>query len=279
MQLMVALRFYATGCFQQVVGDIFGIDKTTVSRIIEKVSRAFSVRLNEFVRLPTPLQEADQTIAKFYQKADFPNVVGCIDCTHVQILAPTENEHVYVNRKGRHSINVQLVCDADLIIINCVVNWPGSVHDSRILRESNIFQLFETLPRPIPGILLGDAGYPLKEWLMTPFTDPQTREKERFNGSHCSTRSTIERTNGVLKKRWHCLHSQLRYDPPRACRIIMACIVLHNVAMTLGLPDPDDSDNSDPEDGSDDEIENGDRNGAVSGRLARERIVARYFHK
>ena len=39
--------------------------------------------------------------------AQFPNVVGCLDGTHVKILAPLlEDERSYVNRKGYHSINV-----------------------------------------------------------------------------------------------------------------------------------------------------------------------------
>ena len=38
----------------------------------------------------------------------FPNVIGCIDGTQVPILAPSINEADYVNRKGYHSINVQV---------------------------------------------------------------------------------------------------------------------------------------------------------------------------
>lgn len=47
--------------------------------------------------------------SRFYEKHRFPGEVGCIDCTHVAVVAPNENEHIYVNRKGYHSINVQLV--------------------------------------------------------------------------------------------------------------------------------------------------------------------------
>ena len=38
----------------------------------------------------------------------FPNVVGAVDGTHVKIQAPTKDEDDYVNRKGYHSINVQV---------------------------------------------------------------------------------------------------------------------------------------------------------------------------
>ena len=35
----------------------------------------------------------------------------CIDGTHVRIQSPSNNEPNYVNRKGYHSVNVQIVCD------------------------------------------------------------------------------------------------------------------------------------------------------------------------
>ena len=45
---------------------------------------------------------------KFYLMAGFPGVLGCIDGTHVKIIAPTDLEGMYVNRKNYHSINVQV---------------------------------------------------------------------------------------------------------------------------------------------------------------------------
>lgn len=51
---------------------------------------------------------------RFYEDLNFPGVVGCVDCTHVAIFPPNivdeeYPENIYVNRKGYHSINVQLV--------------------------------------------------------------------------------------------------------------------------------------------------------------------------
>lgn len=39
----------------------------------------------------------------------FPNVVGCVDGTQIKIKAPNVNEGEYVNRKGFHSLNVQVI--------------------------------------------------------------------------------------------------------------------------------------------------------------------------
>ena len=47
------------------------------------------------------------------------------------------------------------------------------MHDARILREGSVWRTFEGNPRPIDGFILGDSAYPLCEWLLTPFINPQ----------------------------------------------------------------------------------------------------------
>ena len=43
-------------------------------------------------------------------------VVGAIDGTHIKIIAPSKGEDVFVNRKKVHSINTQVVFDANFNI-------------------------------------------------------------------------------------------------------------------------------------------------------------------
>ena len=65
-------------------------------------------------------------------------------------------------QKRMFSINVQAICDHDLILTNVVARWPGSTHDSRIFENSNICARLER--REIQDILIGDNGYPLIFW-------------------------------------------------------------------------------------------------------------------
>ena len=46
----------------------------------------------------------------------------------VPIIAPSENEHLYVCRKGYHAINAQVVCDSQLNFTDVVASYPGSTH-------------------------------------------------------------------------------------------------------------------------------------------------------
>uniref|UniRef100_A0A3P9HEC7 Putative nuclease HARBI1 n=1 Tax=Oryzias latipes TaxID=8090 RepID=A0A3P9HEC7_ORYLA len=231
-QVLIGLRFYASGTFYQVVGDNIGVGKSTVSDVVKAVSIALASLVNQFVSFPNDVQIA-QTKHTFFTLGNMPNTIGVIDCTHVHIQAPHERDWECINRKGRRSINIQLVGDADLIITNCVVKWPGSVHDARILRESALYRELQT-NRP-DGIILGDSAYPLLPWLITPFLAASTPAQARFNTAHCKTRCAIERLNGVLKRRFACLN-YLLLEPQGACNIILACIVLHNIATRRNVP-------------------------------------------
>ena len=83
---------------------------------------------------------------------------------------------------------------------------------------------------------IGDRGYPLRRYLITPVRRPATRAEAQFNESHKKTRCCIERTFGVLKSRFSCLSFGLRTPPLRASNIIVACAVLHNLAFDWDEP-------------------------------------------
>lgn len=204
LQVCLALRYFATGSFQNLVGDSVGVHKSTVCRAVRAVAVSLCRHINTFVRFPSLPVQQNTTRQNFFHIAGFPDVLGCVDGTHIRIKTPTLHEPDYVNRKGYHSINAQIVCDADLTITNCVIKWPGAKHDSFILRQSKLCADFEA--GLYPGKLLGDSGYPLKGWLLTPYLNPTNRGQECYNVAHIKTRNTVERCIGVLKKRWACLH-------------------------------------------------------------------------
>ncbi|KAK0154134.1 putative nuclease HARBI1 [Merluccius polli] len=63
---------------------------------------------------------------------------GAIDCTHIALRSPSHNEFNHVNRKGFRSVKVQLICNAQLELLNVVVRWPGTTHDSFVLHNSSM---------------------------------------------------------------------------------------------------------------------------------------------
>lgn len=93
-------------------------------------------------------------------------------------------------------MNVQVVINARLEIIDIVVRWLGSIHNSTIFNYSRIKSLFET-DRFDDGLLLGDSGYPNLSYLMTPLLNPTTPAEHLYNEAQIRTRSKIERCFGI----------------------------------------------------------------------------------
>uniref|UniRef100_A0A9J8BH65 Putative nuclease HARBI1 n=1 Tax=Cyprinus carpio carpio TaxID=630221 RepID=A0A9J8BH65_CYPCA len=172
---------------------------------------------NRYIKFPYTVGEQANIKRQFAAMSGFPNVIGAIDCTHIAIRAPYVDEFIYVNRKHVHSINVQIICDANLTLRNVVARWPGSTHDSFILAHSSVGNRLRA-GAIRDGWLLGDSGYPLRRWLLTPFSNPQSAEEVRFNDTHTRARSVVERAIG-LKCRWRCLDAsggRLLYQPKKA---------------------------------------------------------------
>jgi hypothetical protein len=270
----MSVRFYATGSFQNLIGDMVNVHKSTACRAIRRVSLALVRTMEEHIYFPVTNQDTIRTKQDFLHMANFPNVIACVDCTHCRIVAPADHEHEYVNRKGFHSINVQIMCDANMRIVNIVVQWPGSTHDARILRQSNVYQGFEN--GEVNGLVLGDSAYPLKPWLMTPILIPRTELERRYNHAHTHTRCIVERCIGLAKRRFYCLGSILRLSPERACTVITACLILHNFCLRKGIPAPDEGEDDEDQENDDNEPQNG-LNDNVGGRVARARLIAQHF--
>ena len=61
VQVFVALRFFASGSFLQVIGDTLGLSKSTMSRIVNNVSYALAQKQIHFIKWPSTEAEIVQT--------------------------------------------------------------------------------------------------------------------------------------------------------------------------------------------------------------------------
>lgn len=89
LQVMVALRFYASGSFQAVCADLHGISKASVSRIVYAVTSALVALSPVYIKFPSTDRNINNTILDFAHICNFPNVIGGIDGTHIPIRAPS----------------------------------------------------------------------------------------------------------------------------------------------------------------------------------------------
>jgi hypothetical protein len=108
--------------------------------------------------------------------------------------------YIEIGSHGFLSI-LKLFSDANLKFIDVVARWPGSVHDSTIFDDSRIRMRLENNEFP-NCYLLGDSGYACKRYLLTPLLVVNNRAEQRYNTAHKTTRNVVERSFGVLKRRF-----------------------------------------------------------------------------
>src|SRR5206468_924992 len=112
---------------------------------------------------------------------------------------------------------------------------------------------------------LADAGFPLVPGFLTPYRNTRYHlrdhigrraetPKEMFNFRHSSLRNVIERSIGVLKKRFAYLRNAPFHDIRTQAKIVIACCTLYNF-----LRDGDPSDLCQYENPIDDEEETSER--------------------
>ena len=170
--------------------------------------------------------------------AGLPNAVGAIDGSHISIKAPHVNQEDYLNRKQNYSINLQDAVDVDGKFIDVITGWPGSIHDTRVLRLSTLYMLagndaiLTELVRHINGtsvhpLLIGDSAYPVLSWLIGPYPHSQhlNRDQFKFNTVLDKSRVIIERAFGKLKCCWRCVLKPLEENTPKVSHTIITCCI------------------------------------------------------
>ncbi|XP_064629252.1 uncharacterized protein LOC135488546 [Lineus longissimus] len=231
----------------RIVANLFGISIASLCIFVQETCKAINtVLVLRLIRLPNA-DETRRIMDGFERNWGFPNSAGAIDGTHIPIMAPKRYKPDYYNRKSYHSYNVQAYVDDCYRSRDVVAGWPGSVHDARVLGESNLFDLREA-GRLFPGVsknvngvnlalvILGDPAYPLLPWLMKPFpvNDRTTEAQKRFNYMQSRNRMVVENTFGRLKGRWRRILKRSDFKYLNVPSVILACCTLNNLCEDQG---------------------------------------------
>lgn len=235
--------------FRQI-GNLFGISKSSAWYAIQRVSKWLVSIGHEFITWPDE-NSAKQNWRKFELKRKIPGVIGAIDCSHINIKAPNLHKESYFDRKQNYSLVLQLVVDADKKIMDIHCGEPGSLHDSRVLRRSELYKnAFNDPARMFPhnSFLLGDSAYASSAWIVPPFKDNGTLNdtQKAFNYLHSATRIVVENTFASLKNRFRrLLHFCEQSNLCMITNIIVSICILYNICTTMddhyGVIDEDTS--------------------------------------
>ena len=106
-QILIALRYLATGADFIVIADIFRISKSSVCRCVWAVATALARLSNRIIKFPNQRTLLDYK-RSFFSIGGIPNIIGAVDGCLIRIMRPTENTHEFVCRKGWPAINIQV---------------------------------------------------------------------------------------------------------------------------------------------------------------------------
>ncbi|KAH7936794.1 hypothetical protein HPB49_004463 [Dermacentor silvarum] len=173
-KVLCALRFFATGSFQASVGseETIRVSPSTVSECVRHVAEAIvnEGARNKWVHFPMTSEEKAAVKEGFLRRGAIPGVNGCVDGSLVAIIAPKrEFKGALMCRKGYYVLNCMFICDAEMRILTVYPMRSGSDHDSFVWRPTWLRRQFQAAHIANPGeYLIGDSGYPLYPWLLTP---------------------------------------------------------------------------------------------------------------
>ena len=154
-----------------------------------------------------------------------------MDGSHIPIIALCLHAADYYNRKDFHSILLKGVVSNKCLFWDFDIAWAGSMHDATLWSMTHIGKLCEA-GRLSPYILVVDAAYPYRPWMLVPFKgykDMLTREEYHWNYMQSFTRMCIERAFGMLKGRWRILLKHVDVHLKNVPELVSVCLLLDNI--------------------------------------------------
>ncbi|XP_060776402.1 uncharacterized protein LOC132885894 [Neoarius graeffei] len=246
-QVAIAIWKLATGGEYRTISHLFGVGVSTVFNCVQDFcNTVIKVLLPAHITCPDAERLAEMA-ALFQSHWRVPQCVGAIDGSHIPIIAPEEYPRDYYNWKGWHSVVLQAVVDGRGLCWDVCFGFPGSVHDTRVLKQSHLWEVLsdgEFLGQSkltisgceVGHYLIGDPAYPMQNWLMKPFSDTGrlTPEQHTYNYRLSSARLVVEMAFRRLKGWWRCLLKRNDYKLELCKKMALTCCVLHNICEEHG---------------------------------------------
>ncbi|CAH2013047.1 unnamed protein product [Acanthoscelides obtectus] len=145
-------------------------------------------------------------------------------------LSPTRKMEIFLRSLGDPGFQQGVAVDLDVnqrTVSRTLISEPEAIYCKRnnwitfpntndllgvaINEWANTKRMHRIMYNNVQGAaLLGDEGYGISPWLLTPFKNPTTPIQENYKLIHAKERCVIERCFGQLKRRFPMLHD---FDP------------------------------------------------------------------
>ncbi|OAY65043.1 putative nuclease HARBI1, partial [Ananas comosus] len=239
-QLGIFLYGVGHGVANRILAETFQHSGETISRDFNNVLRGIVRLKDNYIMLPSSNAVVHLRIRDNPNFHPFKNAIGAIDGTHIPVVVKRSQQAPFRCRKGFTSQNMMAAVSFDLNFLFVCTGWEGSTTDMRVLRwacERGGFVV------PEGKYYLVDSGYANTEKFLTPYRgeryhisqfDASTlarvhrNPRDLYNHRHAQLRNVVERTFGILKKRFKILNVATPFSYKVQYLIAMACCIIHN---------------------------------------------------
>lgn len=196
-----------------------------------------------FLQFPDSEEEWLAIADKYENRWQLPHCVGAIDLKHISILKPQKSGSMYFNYKGFFSAVLLALVDADCNFIYIEAGAQGRVSDGGVFANSGLAEGLENnslhLPSAaampnasnlmLPYFIVGDDAFPLKKYLIKPFSKRDLSEEEMMANYRISRAwRTSENAFGILANVFRVFHTPMHSSPNKVVKVILAACILHN---------------------------------------------------
>lgn len=200
---VVWLRQYP---IHEVLGYLFGVSDSTVSRVIHRVLPLLEQAGRDTMRLPDPGKKRRRTLDALL--ADLPGVVVIIDSFEQRVQRPKNRQaadDLYSGKKKQHTLKSQVAVDEEGRIVDVAESARGPTADITLLEQSGL------LDRLAPEVgAMGDLGYTGIDKLHPTGLGAAPRKKPRgqprpaadvaYNTAFSRRRIVVEHSIGQLRR-------------------------------------------------------------------------------
>lgn len=235
---VVWLRVYPT---HEVLGYLFGVSDSTVSRIVQRGLPLLEQAGRDTMRMPDPGRKRRRHLDQLLR--DTPELAVVIDSFEQKVQRPKdpdERDAFYSGKKKTHTIKSQVGVNEETgAIVDVSDSVPGPTADINLLAQSG---LMNRLPEGVGG--LGDLAYVGIDKLhrqglgasprRKPRGQPRPAEDVAYNTAFSRRRIMVETTIGRLRRYQSLTQTDRQHRQNHASRVrAVAGLVNHQLACRM----------------------------------------------
>jgi hypothetical protein len=196
---VIWLRLYP---IHEVLGYLFGVSDSTVSRLIERVLPILEQSGQDGMRLPDPGKRRRRQLPDLLR--DIPELTVIVDSFEQRVQRPPNDDSHYSGKKKQHTLKSQLAVDGDTGRIVAVSDSvPGPTADIKLLEASGLLDRW-----PDEVGVGGDLAYlklaKLRRYGFSPRRKPRGKERPpedvAYNRAFSQFRIVVEQTIGQVRR-------------------------------------------------------------------------------